>query len=108
MSSQQLFDKVSDIASRQASGIQRENLFVEAGQMPLVLADQLRFEGTISIARNVRSDAYRKSDQARGTHRSGPCYSCVDERERSARHDQTYSYSSNLSAESSLFRKLNA
>jgi hypothetical protein len=48
-----LAEKRLDLAHREAAGVQRQNLVVEAGESPLVLADQLRRERPVAITRDV-------------------------------------------------------
>jgi hypothetical protein len=43
---------ILQLAGRQAAGVQRQDLLVEAGQTDLALADQLGIEAAVAIARN--------------------------------------------------------
>jgi hypothetical protein len=49
-------DDILDVAAGQALGVQGQDLVVEAAQAALVLADELRLEGAVAVARDVEAD----------------------------------------------------
>ncbi|MNG34952.1 hypothetical protein D3C84_1215750 [compost metagenome] len=51
-----LFERVHDIPRAQAFGVEGEDLVVHLGQVGLALADELRFEGGVTVTRRLDSD----------------------------------------------------
>ncbi len=51
-----LFERVHDIPRTQALGVEGEDLVVHLGQVGLALADELRLEGGVTVARRLDGD----------------------------------------------------
>ncbi len=51
-----VFERVHDIPRTQALGVEGEDLVVHLGQVGLALADELRLEGGVTVARRLDGD----------------------------------------------------
>lgn len=51
-----MLDEILDVVGEHSPGIEDEDLVVEAVEATLILADQLRFEGAVSVAWDVHGD----------------------------------------------------
>ena len=52
----EFLDHILDVTRRHTLGVQCQNLLVETGQPSLILANQLRLEGAVAIARRIESE----------------------------------------------------